>query len=195
MARSNRSGRRKDPAPGWAWMLLGLALGLVVAAGVYLRGAGPSKPRAASSESASASAKQPAPANRTPSRQPNSAARAGEAAKSDEPRFDFYETLPKYEVVIPEVETAASPSVRAKPIEEPGSYVLQAGSFNAAGDAERLKANLALLGIESRVQRVTIDDDVYHRVRIGPITDLNALNRIRKQLRDARIEPMVMRMP
>jgi cell division protein FtsN len=93
------------------------------------------------------------------------------------------------------VETAASPAARAKPIEEPGSYVLQVASFKAAGDAEKLKANLALLGIESRVQRVTIDDDVFHRVRIGPITDLSALNRIRKQLRDARIEPMVMRLP
>ncbi|HEX5047405.1 MAG TPA: SPOR domain-containing protein [Gammaproteobacteria bacterium] len=194
MAKSNRSTRRKDPAPGWAWMLLGLALGLVVAGGVYLRGASPSKPRAASGESPSAASKPPA-ASRQPSTQASRAARAGDAAKSDEPRFDFYETLPKYEVVIPEVETAASPAVRAKPIEEPGSYVLQAGSFGAAADAERLKANLALLGIESRVQRVTIDDDTYHRVRIGPITDLNALNRIRKQLRDARIEPMVMKVP
>lgn len=175
-------------------MLLGLALGLVVAGGVYLRGASPSKPRAASGESPSAASKPPA-ASRQPSTQASRAARAGDAAKSDEPRFDFYETLPKYEVVIPEVETPASPAVRAKPIEEPGSYVLQAGSFGAAADAERLKANLALLGIESRVQRVTIDDDTYHRVRIGPITDLNALNRIRKQLRDARIEPMVMKVP
>jgi cell division protein FtsN len=175
-------------------MLFGLTLGLVVAGGVYLRGASPSKPRAASTETASTGAKPAASADRQ-SRAPSRAARAEDAAKSDEPRFDFYETLPKYEVVIPEVETAASPAARAKPIEEPGSYVLQAGSFNAAADAERLKANLALIGIESRVQRVTIDDDVFHRVRIGPITDLNALNRIRKQLRDARIDPMVMKVP
>jgi cell division protein FtsN len=194
MAKSNRSGRRNKPAPGWAWMLLGLTLGLVVAAGVYLRDANPSKPRAAASGSTSTGSKPP-PSSRQQSTQPNRAARAAETAKSEEPRFEFYETLPKYEVVIPEVETAANPAARAKPIEEPGSYVLQAGSFNAAADAERLKANLALLGIESRVQRVTIDDDTYHRVRIGPITDLNALNRIRKQLRDARIEPMVMKVP
>jgi cell division protein FtsN len=173
-------------------MLFGLTLGLFVAAGVYLRGASPSKPRAPSSESASSKATVPADRKQPPA--PTRAARAGEAAKSDE-RYDFYEMLPKYEVVIPEVETAANPGARAKPIEEPGSYVLQAGSFNAAADAERLRANLALLGIESRVQRVTVDDDVYHRVRIGPITDLNALNRIRKQLRDARIEPMVMKIP
>jgi len=98
-------------------------------------------------------------------------------------------------VVVPEVETAAGPSARAKPVDEPGSYVLQAGSFGAAADAEKLKANLALLGIESRVQKVAIDDDVYHRVRIGPITDLDKLNRIRRQLHDAHINAMLMKVP
>jgi cell division protein FtsN len=97
--------------------------------------------------------------------------------------------------VVPEVETAAGPSARAKPVDEPGSYVLQAGSFGAAGEADKLRANLALLGIESRVQRVTIDDDVYHRVRIGPISDLEKLNRIRRQLRDAHINAMLMKVP
>ena len=83
----------------------------------------------------------------------------------------------------------------AKPVDEPGSYVLQAGSFSAASDADKLQANLALLGIESRVQRVTIDDDVYHRVRIGPITDLDKLNRIRRQLHDAHVNAMLMKVP
>jgi cell division protein FtsN len=73
--------------------------------------------------------------------------------------------------------------------------VLQAGSFSAASDADKLQANLALLGIESRVQRVTIDDDVYHRVRIGPITDLEKLNRIRRQLHDAHVNAMLMKVP
>ncbi|HET7131830.1 MAG TPA: SPOR domain-containing protein [Gammaproteobacteria bacterium] len=175
-------------------MLFGLTLGLGVAGAVYLRDTAPAKTPAAGTD-ASAKTKPPATAERQSSQQTKRAATAAGNAQSTEPRFDFYEMLPKYEVVIPEVETAASPAVRAKPIEEPGSYVLQVASFKTAGDAERLKANLALLGIESRVQRVTIDDDVFHRVRIGPITDLSALNRIRKQLRDARIEPMVVKVP
>jgi len=172
-------------------MLVGLALGLVVAAGVYFRGAVPSRPAAA----ASATPKASPPAPTQPARPANRATRASEPAQSDEQRFDFYELLPKYEVVIPEVETAASPAARAKPVEEPGSYVLQAGSFSTAGDADRRQASLALLGIESRVQRVTIDADVYHRVRIGPITDLDALNRVRRQLRDARIDAVLMKVP
>ena len=54
-----------------------------------------------------------------------------------------------------------------------------------------MKANLALLGIESRLQRVSVDDNVFHRVRIGPISDLNVLNTVRRQLRDAEIDVML----
>src|SRR5882672_8396815 len=170
MARRNRNSRTKDPAPGWLWMLFGLVLGLVVAGGVYFSRS-PATPSAVS-----------APAQRQSKRAPPAAsaraeAAGGDAQRSGEPQFDFYEILPQYEVVVPEVETAASPRSRSKPVEEPGSYVLQAGSFRALGDADRLQASIALLGIESRIQKVTIDDDVFHRVRIGPISDLARLNR------------------
>src|SRR5262245_5009525 len=196
MARRNRKTKRTESPPGWIWMLFGLSIGLVVAAGVYFRRAPSPAEHAATAERAA-----PAPANaeRAPARRGapgrGAAANNGEAAKASEQRFDFYDILPQYEVVVPEVETAAGPSARAKPVDEPGSYVLQAGSFGAAADAEKLKANLALLGIESRVQKVSIDDDVYHRVRIGPITDLDKLNRIRRQLHDAHINAMLMKVP
>lgn len=193
MARRNRNSRTKDPAPGWVWMLFGLTLGLVVAAGVYFRSPSPVAPTAAVTSSAPAAA--PAARARGAARAAQTA-RNAEAAGPSEPRFDFYEILPQFEVVVPEVETAASPAVRAQPVvEEPGSYVLQAGSFSALGDADRLKASLALLGIESRIQRVTIDDDVFHRVRIGPISDLGQLNRIRRQLRDEHVDTMLMKIP
>jgi cell division protein FtsN len=196
MARRNRKTRRADSAPGWIWMLFGLAIGLVIAAGVYFR-------RAPTAGDHVATAERTAPAPTTAERAPprrgaparGTAPSNGEAAKTTDQRFDFYDILPQYEVVVPEVETAAGPSARAKPVDEPGSYVLQAGSFGAAADAEKLKANLALLGIESRVQKVAIDDDVYHRVRIGPITDLDKLNRIRRQLHDANINAMLMKVP
>jgi cell division protein FtsN len=196
MARRNRNSRTKDPAPGWVWMLFGLTLGLVVAAGVYFR-APPRAPQSAAAAPA-APAKTPVTAASGERRQARGAqgGRSAEAAETSEQRFDFYELLPQFEVVVPEVETAAGPAARSQPIvAEPGSYVLQAGSFSALGDADRLKARIALLGIESRIQRVTIDDDVYHRVRIGPISDLDRLNRIRRQLRDAQVDTLLMRIP
>ena len=196
MARRNRKTKKAESAPGWIWMLFGLAIGLVVAAGVYFRRAPAPADHAATAEHSAAA---PATGERAPARRGaparGGAAGNGDAAKASDQRFDFYDILPQYEVVVPEVETAAGPSARAKPVEEPGSYVLQAGSFGAAAEAERLKANLALLGIESRVQKVAVDDDVYHRVRIGPITDLDKLNRIRRQLHDAHINAMLMKVP
>ena len=54
-----------------------------------------------------------------------------------------------------------------------------------------MKAQLALLGIVSYIQKVTVDDKAYHRVRVGPINQLGQLNMLRKQLLDARIEILV----
>ena len=191
MARHKRNARNRASAPGWVWMLFGLALGLVVAVGVYFSRSPVRLPSGSGSEAAAKAASTPAPRAQRQGERTKTAA----AQDADGPQFDFYEILPRYEVVVPEVETAASPAARSKPVEEPGSYVLQAGSFSAHDDADRLKANLALLGIESRIQRVTIDDDTFHRVRIGPISDLDRLNRIRRQLRDAGIETMLMKVP
>jgi cell division septation protein DedD len=148
----------------------------------------------------SASADAPAAASDSPGEPaapgpPAAAAREPASAEADESRFSFYEMLPQFEVVIPEVEAEAGRGVRSRPVEEPGRYVLQAGSFRALADADRRQANIALLGIESRIQRVTIDDDVFHRVRIGPITDLDELNRTRRRLRDAGVETMLMKVP
>jgi cell division protein FtsN len=63
------------------------------------------------------------------------------------------------------------------------------------GDADRRQAELALLGVESAIQRVSIEDDVFHRVRVGPVQDLARLNEIRRRLRDARIETLLMKVP
>lgn len=168
-------------------MLGGLALGLVVALFVYLR------------EPAPGPAGRPSVAvERT--LEPARAARSSEAARAEpepaaESRFDFYEMLPQFEVVIPEYETDVRADTAPRAVEQPGRYVLQAGSFRTLADADRRQASLALLGVESSIQRVAIEDDVFHRVRIGPVEDLGRLNEIRRRLRDARIETLLMQVP
>ena len=157
-------------------MLFGLSLGLMVAVFVYLDG------RSTDATSVSVTVSPPAQGGTAETPQPA-------------PRFEFYEMLPKFEVVLPETEREARPDVVESALEEPGRYVLQAGSFSAEADAERMRANLALLGIESRLQRVTIDADDYHRVRIGPTSDLEALNGTRSRLRDAQIEVLLIKLP
>lgn len=183
-------GRRRTQrgqAPGWAWLLVGLGLGLAAALVVYLRG-----PRAPELTPVTTQA---APATPSASTTPTDGAAV---SPERERRFDFYEILPEFEVVIPQSQRAPLPNRTAAPrtVDEPGSYILQAGSFTSLGDADRLQANLALRGVEARIQRVTIDDHVYHRVRIGPITDLAELDRIRRQLAAADIhEPLLMKAP
>jgi cell division protein FtsN len=171
-------------------MLFGLGLGLTIAIGVYLRTPSGARPAAAPDRTASTPAAKPAarPA-------PRVAAATSERDKPAENRFEFYEILPQYEVVVPDEKPAATGSARPRPAATPGSYLLQAGSFSAPADADRMKANLALLGFESHVQRVTIDDDVFNRVRIGPISDLAAAERTQRQLRTAGYDTMLMRVP
>ena len=108
---------------------------------------------------------------------------ADEAAKS----YDFYDMLPKFEVVVPEKdrEVARERDTAPATIERPGVYVLQAGSYRQQAEADRIRAQLKMQGIDANVQRVAVDDDVWHRVRIGPITDLAELNRLRARLRSA----------
>jgi cell division protein FtsN len=146
---------------------------------IYLKDSGTL--RAVVSAPKSRAAKSPSP----------SADKSPGAAK--ERRFQFYEMLPKFEVVIPEEDRSARPDVAQSPVKSPGIYVLQAGSYSSFSDADRVKAQLALLGIASRIQKVSIDDKVYHRVRIGPEEDLERLNELRSQLRQGEIEVMVIR--
>jgi len=101
--------------------------------------------------------------------------------------YTFYDRLSKFEVVVPEKEREVGSDRGSAPanIERPGVYVLQAGSYRQQSDAERIRAQLKMQGIDANVQRVAVDDDVWHRVRIGPITDLAELNRLRARLRAA----------
>ena len=121
-------------------------------------------------------------------------AEAQPAAEETESRFTFYDMLPNFEVVIPEQEPDVAVDAASQAIVEPGLYVLQAGSFTLHADADRRRAQLALHGIESQIQRVTIDDRTYHRVRIGPTDDLDELNLLRSRLRTAQIDVLRIRL-
>jgi len=117
----------------------------------------------------------------------------GGSGKASE-KYDFYEMLPNFEVVVPEkdkdVKADLPPSAR---VDRPGVYVLQAGSYRNEADADRVRRQLALQGVPAKVERVAVDNDVWHRVRIGPIRNLDELNRVRKQLRAAEVDALVIR--
>jgi cell division protein FtsN len=189
--RKSKATRKKAPEayPGWMWMLFGLAIGLSVAFAIYSRDQrADSTPQPAAQQPASMAAPMETPVPAAP------VAAEPEPEEETEPRFSFYKMLPNFEVVIPEEESDVRPDQALQAVQAPGTYVLQAGSFSDVADADRRRAELALLGIESRVQRIAIDDRTYHRVRIGPMSDLDELNRIRSRLREADIDVLRIRL-
>ncbi len=185
-SRSNR--KKQNDYPGWIWMTFGLAIGLSVAFAVYVKDREPLvEPAPARQE--------PASLQSTIDNNGEQAATAPEAVAEEpaENRFDFYEMLPAFEMVIddePEVTAEVTPQA----VEEPGVYLLQAGSFSTHNDADRRRAELALHGIESRVQRARVNNRDFYRVYIGPIDDLDKLNVTRSRLRAAKIDVMRIRL-
>ena len=118
-----------------------------------------------------------------------------EAGETPDPANDytFYDTLPKFEVTVPEREHGVRHDYADEQVVQPGAYVLQVGSYRNQPDAERLREKLGKLGVEAGVQHVTIDTDEWYRVRIGPISDLPKLNAVRKQLHTADIDAVIYR--
>ena len=175
----------------WRDLGIGLALGLAVAGVVYV-----------ADHRATESPPTERPVPRRPGAPTAAAQGASEATASDaatdpaasqpEGKYDFYHMLPKFEVVVPEKERG-SRLAPASPIDRPGVYFLQAGSYRDVNVAERIRAQLGKLGIEAIVQRVAVDADVWHRVRIGPIRDLARLNRLRNQLQQSDLDALVVR--
>jgi cell division protein FtsN len=127
---------------------------------------------------------------------PASRADTGDTAPisaSTDTDYSFYQRLPNFEVVVPEKERTARVESGAKVV-QPGTYFLQVGSYREAGEAERIRAQLGRLNIAASVQRVAVDNDVWHRVRVGPIRDLEALNRMRAQLKAADLGSLVVKL-
>ena len=104
-----------------------------------------------------------------------------------EPQFDFYTILPESEVVVPdyEVKTRAREELVGKA--KTARYVMQAGAFRNYKEADRLRARLALLGIESRVEKA----GVWNRVKIGPYSRMSSVDRVKSRLKQNGIDVIV----
>lgn len=129
-----------------------------------------------------------------------------EEKKGVEPTFDFYTLLPEMEVVVENKNKGKQPVVTSPPqqqqtqpettqtTEPAASYMIQVGSFKKLADADGFRAKLAFLGIESKVQTVTIDNkDTWHRVQIGPIAGRDKADAVQKQLRQNDIDSLLLR--
>jgi cell division protein FtsN len=85
----------------------------------------------------------------------------------------------------------APPAPAAKPAER---FWLQAGSFSTEGDAENMKAQLALSGLEPTLQHATLPDkSVRFRVRLGPYASADEMNRVKADLAKRGVDVAVIR--
>ena len=88
-----------------------------------------------------------------------------------------------------------SPELQAgrKVNDDVSGYVLQVGSFKDFSSADQVKAELALMGIFADIQRVMLNEqDVRHRVRLGPYKSVDEMQDIRRRLEDNQIEFMLL---
>jgi cell division protein FtsN len=190
MARDYKPAARTKTAPAsgsgsslLVGILIGLLLGLGIALGVavYLnRVPIPFLSRGKPGE---------APALTKPENsQARPASRTQESSPRDErPRFDFYSILPGTDDAgraKPQTEDKGRSAPQPKEI-----FYLQAGAFQTMADADNMKARLALLGVEATIQSsATSDRGALHRVRVGPFTRVEQVNRTRETLKQNGIE-------
>lgn len=115
-----------------------------------------------------------------PAVKPEPAKPASEAPPQTEnrkPRFDFYNILPGTE------EPATDQDVKQPTAGGKEQFFLQAGAFQNQSDADNLKAQLALMGVEATVQSAELPEKgIWHRVRIGPFASVEEMSKVRATL-------------
>ncbi len=184
--------QQKQQKPGWIWFVAGLLVGVFISGLIWLKVTPgvPLLPQQAGS------------VKQDRARPVETESKEDKEPETPKPRFDFYTILPEMEVVVPDpveetdapvvVETGEPESI-TKPSDNAAGYMLQMGSFRKYADADRLKASLALVGIQAEIQRVSIKGgDVYHRVRSGPY-DRAQVNALRAKLREKKISSLVIK--
>lgn len=187
-ASKSSSSRKKSKAniPGWIWLTTGLALGFFIA---FLMGLTPGAVDVRTAASKGAEKTEPQEENR--------------------PVFDFYTLLPESEVSVP-VESvpvsqkkeppkkgrsgqASNAPAAEKADSSPRKYLLQAGSFRNSKDADRLRAQLLLEGLEPRVEKVSVGNgENWYRVQLGPFSDQSALQSTRSVLASKKIDSLLL---
>ena len=198
--RRSQPAKKKSGGGTLLGMFIGLVLGVVAAAGVVLylnKSPLPFNKQVLSGNGAQSNAAQPAQPMALPGK-------PGDPIP--EKRFQFYDILPGKADAVPD--KAAKSEVqkeeakkdekkeevkKEEPKKDEGKesktpLFLQAGSFSTAQDADNQKAKLAFMGVEAVIQQVMIQDKTLFRVRVGPYTKIDELNKVRAELAKAGIE-------
>jgi cell division protein FtsN len=173
----NTSSREKPSSKGspfFSGLLLGLVLGvgLSVALALFITGG----------KSPFENKVTPAAVIEPETQEVPDATQAGAGNDAGQPRFDFYTILHGTETQVTEQEIKQKESAAIAVTE---TYFLQVGAFQTEQEADNMKARLALQGIEAIVQTAEIPEKgTWHRVRVGPFSNIDQINQARSQLVD-----------
>jgi cell division protein FtsN len=173
-------------SPFFSGLLIGLLLGIGASLGVAVfvkQGGSPFQEKAPPLPEIAASSK---PADQAAGPPPGQTAPDASAQQKPD-RFTFYGILTGSETPATgqEANQADQPKATKEAAEKPAgeTYFLQVGAFQTEQEADNTKAKLALLGLEAVVQTANIPDKgVLHRVRVGPLTSVEELNKARAEL-------------
>jgi cell division protein FtsN len=119
-----------------------------------------------------------------------------ESGSENKPTIDFYSVLPKREVEIPisdeDRDAIENPSINKEAVDQ---SILQVGSFQSTDEADSLKAQLALLGLEARIKSAVVNDETWHRVQLGPFASETSLSRAKNLLIENKFKYMQRSLP
>ena len=129
-----------------------------------------------------------------PSESARQSARAIDTASSgttgQQPRFDFFDMLPQQRIEV-EVDPGSLPVGRDQP--DGSTYVLQAGSFRHAEDADRRRAELLLLGLEPKVEETKGSNGRWFRVLVGPFDSRSKMAAARSLTAQQNIDTLLLK--
>lgn len=178
VASRNKKPQQQNTVAWWKWLLIFLLLALFVIFLVFLKGSSP-KPKLQTEHKTATTAVQ---AKKKPKHQNK---------QRVEPRYDFYTILPETEIVVPdnEINTRRREEFLGK--RKAGHYNVQAGSFRNFAEADKLKAKLALMGIESRVEKATVGGATWNRIKMGPFSSSSQVSILKKRLKKNGVDIIV----
>ncbi len=185
----------KKPVPGWIWLVCGLVIGGFIMFLMNLEPGG---------EEVKRNKETPKPVREQPKR-------TSPTEQPPKPKYDFYTLLPESEVILPpEIKQPEPPPSKPVTPEEAAKidearaqaalngevppppptvakapvvqFFLQAGSFRQQAEADRVRAQIILLGQDVRVESVRVRDEPWFRVLVGPYSSREQLNAAQKTL-------------
>ena len=176
--------RQPETVAWWKWLLIVLLIGVFATFLISLRHSSPEPEGAAITQKLDTA--KPKVAEQSKKQKP-----VKTKVKQEEPRFDFYTILPEKEVVVPDYEIKTRVREERVGKAKPAKYILQVGSFRNFKEADSLRAKLALMGIESRVEKAQIGNATWNRVKMGPYSQMSSVTTIKSRLKQNGIDVMV----